>query len=71
MLPLEKHYTVRELAVRWHLSQKFLRAIFLKEPGVIIIYNPKPNKRIFRSLRIPESVAERVYRRLQLGGRAA
>ena len=70
MFSHERHYTVRELAKSWHLSDKTIRRIFLHEPGVIVIYKPKPGKRIFRSLRIPESVANRVYSRIT-GGRAA
>jgi len=38
------------------------------EPGVIIISNPRPHKRIFRSLRIPDHVKRRVIARITKGG---
>jgi hypothetical protein len=42
--------------------------MFIDEPGVIVITKPKPNKRIFRTLRIPESVEKRVFARFTNGG---
>src|SRR3989442_13631845 len=36
---------------------------FENEPGVAVFYYPKPYKRTYRTLRIPESVAKRVYQR--------
>lgn len=67
--PFQKHYTLSELAKQWHLSQKTLRAWFYDAPGVIR-FGPstlkKGRKRTHVSLRVPESVARRVYRE-QLG----
>ena len=63
---LEKHYTVAELAKAWHVSPHTIRPWFLDEPGVIHYGSEKlkrGRKRAFRSLRIPASVAEKVYRR--------
>jgi hypothetical protein len=57
----ERHYTVPELAESWHLSPLVVRKLFEKEPGVVIFCQPKMNKRTYRTLRIPESVAKRVY----------
>ena len=57
----ERHYTVPELAENWHLSPLVVRKLFEKEPGVVIFSQPKTNKRIYRTLRIPDSVAKRVY----------
>lgn len=62
----QTHYTVAEIATMWHLSHDLVRTIFQEEPGVIVI-NEKVStgrKRAYTILRIPESVAERVYRRL-------
>jgi hypothetical protein len=59
----EKHYTVYELAALWSISPNTVRRLFENEPGVLVITRPKPNKRIHRTIRIPESVAQRVYRR--------
>ncbi len=59
-----KHYRVAELAETWNLSGDTVRRIFLMEPGVLIIRTSNLRKRRYRTLLIPEPVAERVYRRL-------
>ena len=46
------------------LSVDTIRNLFEKEPGVMIIYRPRRGVRRYRTLRIPASVAERVFRRL-------
>jgi hypothetical protein len=64
---LERHYTVDELGKAWHMSPRTLRKWFAGEPGVIQFGAGKLNKsrkRVHVSLRIPESVARRVYRRM-------
>ena len=63
----EPHYTVRELAAMWRLSDKTIRRLLQSELGVIAIQHPRPHKRIYCSLRIPVSVANRVYRRITKG----
>lgn len=67
--PRERHYTVAELASNWNISQDTIRRIFADHPGVLVIAKPKRGKRIFRTLRIPESVAIAVYQKLTRGGR--
>jgi hypothetical protein len=57
-------YSTKELAFRWNLSAETLRRIFLKEPGVLIFRNQQAGKRIFRTMRIPGSVAIRVKNRM-------
>ena len=59
----EKHYSVLELAEHWNLSDDFVRRQFRDEPGVIQWVRQKPGRRRYIILRIPQSVAERVYRR--------
>jgi transcriptional regulator GlxA family with amidase domain len=61
----ERHFSPAELAELWNLSEDTIRRAFEAEPDVLIFENPSrnPNRRR-RTLRIPESVAERVYRRL-------
>ena len=60
-----RHFSPDELAERWRLSLDTIRRLFENEPGVLIFENPSRNPaRRRRTLRIPESVAERVYRRL-------
>jgi hypothetical protein len=63
----ERHYTVTELATAWKWSTDTVRRLFQKEPGVITITKKRRGTRIYRTLRIPESVAQRVYRRLKAG----
>jgi transcriptional regulator GlxA family with amidase domain len=61
----ERHYSVEQLAEHWGMSDDFVRRLFLREPGVVVFFNHRPGKRVYRVLRIPESVAQRVHRRMQ------
>jgi len=62
--PFERHLTPRELADIWRLVETTIRRIFQDQPGVLKIgkANRRDGKRDYVTLRIPESVAERVYR---------
>lgn len=60
----EEHLSVEDLSKRWGMSQDFVRRLFMDEPGVVVFHNPRPGRRVYRTLRIPTSVAARVYRRL-------
>jgi hypothetical protein len=63
---LEKHYSVPELAKLWELSERTIRRIFSGEPGVLqLIHEESRFKRGYSTLRVPESVVQRVHRRLQ------
>ena len=63
----ERHYTVAEIAEAWNLSVDKTREIFEREPGVLVIGDSNPRgKRRYRTLRIPQSVMDRVYMRLSL-----
>ena len=46
-----------------HFKGSYSKRMFENEPGVAVFYYPKPYKRTYRTLRIPESVAKRVYQR--------
>jgi hypothetical protein len=61
----EKHFSPAELAKAWGVDSETIRNMFRSEPGVLKIgeKNPK-HKRAYLTLRIPESVAVRVHRRL-------
>jgi hypothetical protein len=60
----EKHYAPAELGDLWNLSADTVRRMFENEPGVLVFENPeRSSHRRFRTLRIPESVAARVYSR--------
>jgi hypothetical protein len=71
----ERHYSPAELGELWNLSADTVRRMFENEPGVLVFENPvRSSSRRFRTLRIPESVAERVHSRssnadLKLGSR--
>jgi hypothetical protein len=58
------HYSPADLAELWGLSANTIRRLFEREPGVLQIANPRKGRRSYTTLRIPESVAERVHRKL-------
>ena len=61
----ERHFSVAEVADLWNLSQDFVRRIFQKEPGVLVFSGQVSGRtRRYTTLRIPESVVQRVHRRL-------
>ncbi len=60
----ERHYTVDEIAEMWRLSRDSIRRMFLSEDGVLkICRSGNRFKRTCVTMRIPESVLNRVYRR--------
>lgn len=59
----ERHYTVSELAEQWNLSRDTIRRMFENEPGVLVFTRSRVNKRVYRTLRVPESVARRKYQK--------
>jgi hypothetical protein len=54
-------YTPAELAHRWKLSEQSIRRLFRDVPGVFVMSNNSRRKREYVTLRIPASVAERVW----------
>jgi hypothetical protein len=65
-LALEKHYSALDLAQLWGLSEKTIRRMFVDEPGVVKWgHEERRFKRGYMTLRIPESVVQRVHRRLR------
>lgn len=61
----ERHLSVEELAELWGMSDDFIRRLFRSEPGVVVFFQRRPGRRVYRTLRIPESVAVRVHRRMR------
>ena len=62
----ETHYTPAEVAELWHVNVETIRRMFQHEPGVIVIQGPtKKGKRPYKTIRIPQSVLDRVHKRLQ------
>ena len=63
VIAFERHYTPKELAMLWALDETTVRRIFIDESGVLKIgkSHRRDGKRDYLSLRIPQSVAERVH----------
>lgn len=63
----ERHYAVTEIAEMWNLSTDKIRDLFAGEPGVLVIGERNSrHKRRYVTLRIPQSVVQRVHARLAL-----
>jgi hypothetical protein len=61
----EKHYTPSELADLWGVSVQTIRDLFKDEDGVLKLGSDGTRtRRAYKTLRIPNSVAERVHTRL-------
>jgi hypothetical protein len=60
----ERHYEPNELAELWGVSAETIRNVFREEPGVLRIAHPNGKKRKYVLMRVPESVAQRVHKRL-------
>ncbi len=58
----ERHFSPRTLAELWALSEDTIIRIFEDEAGVFKLGEQKRGKRAYTTLRIPETVTERVYR---------
>jgi len=65
--PIERHYTAGEVAALWSFNVETIRRLFENEPGVIVLQAPtRKGKRLYRTIRIPQCVLDRVHRRLQV-----
>lgn len=62
--PQETHYTPKDVAELWKISVDTVRRIFSEESGVIRI-ECRPGRN-YATLRIPQSVLERVHRRMSV-----
>ena len=60
----EQLLTIAEVAERLKVNEATVRRLFLNEPGVVVICFPRKGKRVYRTLRVPESVLQRVLTRL-------
>jgi hypothetical protein len=61
--PLETHYTLKQIAAKWGCDDETVRQAFIDEDGVLILGEQTRNdgKRAYLTIRIPESVLNRVY----------
>jgi hypothetical protein len=57
-------FTVAEVAERLKVNDETVRRLFLHEPGVIVISFPRKGRRVYRTVRIPEDVLQRVLARV-------
>jgi hypothetical protein len=65
-IALERHYSIAEIVELWGLSEKTIRRIFSSEPGVVTWGHEEQRfKRAYKTLRVPESVLQRVHRRIR------
>jgi hypothetical protein len=65
----EPFFTPEELSTFTKLHVTTIRRMFLDEPGVIRLgHGPLRKKRQHYTLRIPQSVADRVFGRMTVGG---
>ena len=66
-LEIERHYTPQEIAGAWGLSKQTIVRMFEKEPGVLVVQNSRIRSLVRkRTLRIPQSVLERVHRKREV-----
>jgi len=64
--PVERHYAPSEVGELWQFNVETIRRLFQDEPGVMVLQSPvKKGKRPYTTIRIPQSVLERVHKRLQ------
>jgi hypothetical protein len=59
----QRHYTVTQISEMWGLSADATRKLFENEPGVLVLAGGGLKRTLYKTLRIPERVVERVYRR--------
>ena len=66
VVTVERHYSPAEIGDIWNLSADCVRNIFENEPGVLVIGNSigRRGKRSYTTLRIPQSVLDRVHKRM-------
>ena len=64
---VEAHFSVKQLAELWGFSQRTIRRLIEDEPELVTIRRDSRNKRTYRRVQVPASVAERIHRKLTAG----
>lgn len=61
----ERHYTPKEIAELWQVDPCTVRRLIQDEPGVLKLGNAgsRRSKRAYITLRVPQSVLERLHSR--------
>ena len=63
----QRHFSVAEVAALWNLSEDAIRKLFKNEPGVVVFGTAtRGSRRRYTTVRIPESVLQRVYKQHSL-----
>jgi hypothetical protein len=66
LVSVERHYAPGEVAKLWKFNVETIRRIFQDEQGVVVLQAPaKKGRRPYKTIRIPQSVLQRVHQRLQ------
>ena len=61
----ERHFSVKQVAAIWNMSVDTVRRLFEHQPGVLRYGHAEAlHRRRYISMSIPQSVVERVHRRL-------
>ena len=60
----ESYLTITDVAERLKVNEETVRRLFLNEPGVLVICFPRRGRRVYRTIRIPSTVFQRVLTRL-------
>lgn len=65
-IPLEKHWTVQEVATKLHLGYNSVKRLVKSNPRVLKIKRPETlHKRGYCSYRIPQSVVDEIMAELR------
>src|SRR5690349_1419757 len=59
-----RFFTLQDVAAKLQVNDDPVRRLFISEPAVVIIGFPRLGRRVYRTLRIPEHVLDRVLTRL-------
>jgi hypothetical protein len=62
-MAFERHYRISELARQWALGRETVRRLVQHEPDVVKIRMGR--KKRYNHYSVPESVAQRIHRRLR------
>jgi hypothetical protein len=63
---IEQHWSPAEIAKLLHVDVETVRRLFKDEPGIVVLQKPaRKGKRPYRTMRIPQTVVNRVVRRFQ------
>ena len=66
MSALERHYSIKEISELWALSPGVVRTIFKDRSDILRIgHGEKMRKRAYITIRVPESVLQRVHAELR------